>query len=137
MTSSCALKPITVEYRHVGNLPTDVFSYFVSGFKSNQISPILQTKTAFSLHFLHILKQKLHILQVEGSKIAKKINNNHPSFIYADMYQSLDKFELGFQAKTVHNIRGYVVVRRSEQEMRSMRYRMAQGTDGTDETAFF
>ena len=82
-------------------------------------------------------KQKLHILQVEGSKIAKKINNNHPSFIYADMYQSLDKFELGFQAKTVHNIRGYVVVRRSEQEMRSMRYRMAQGTDGTDETAFF
>ncbi|MBO6191009.1 MAG: hypothetical protein J6N98_01225 [Prevotella sp.] len=96
------------------------------------------------------MKQKLHILQVEGSKIAKKLNNSHPSFIYADRYQSLDKSqklssvllgrafkELGFQYRKSGSIRGYVVVRRSEQEMRSMRYRMAQGTDGTDETAFF
>jgi len=67
---------------------------------------------------LHILKQKLHILQVEGSKIAKKINNNHPSFIYADRYQSLDKF-----------------VHRSAEEMRSMRHQMAN-TD-TDDTEVF
>jgi hypothetical protein len=45
--------------------------------------------------------------------------------------------ESGFEKKTVHNIRGYVVVRRSAEEMRSMRYQMAQGTDGTDGTEIF
>ena len=48
----------------------------------------------------------------------KKLNNNHPSFIYADMYQSLDKF-----------------VHRSAEEMRSMRHQMAN-TD-TDDTEVF
>ena len=31
-----------------------------------------------------------------------------------------------------HGIRGYIVVRRSAEEMRSMRYQMAQGADGAD-----
>ncbi len=42
--------------------------------------------------------------------------------------------ELGFQSRKSGSIRGYVVVRRSAEEMRSMRYQMAQGTDGTDGT---
>ena len=67
-------------------------------------------------------------LQIVGANITQKLS----SVLLGRAFR-----ELGFQAKTVHNIRGYVVVRRSEQEMRSMRYRMAQGTDGTDETAFF
>ena len=46
-----------------------------------------------------------------------------------------DQFELGFQAKTVHNIRGYIVVHRSAEEMRSMRHQMAN-TD-TDDTEVF
>ena len=43
--------------------------------------------------------------------------------------------ELGFQAKTARNIRGYIVVRRSAEEMRSLRYQMAN-TD-TDNTVIF
>ena len=45
--------------------------------------------------------------------------------------------ELGFQSRKSGSIRGYVVVRRSAEEMRSMRYQMAQGTDGTDGTDVF
>jgi len=45
--------------------------------------------------------------------------------------------ELGFQSRKSGSIRGYVVVRRSAEEMRSMRYQMAQGTDGTDGTVVF
>ena len=39
--------------------------------------------------------------------------------------------ELGFRKKTYHNTRGYIVVRRSAEEMRSMRAMMAQ--ESTDE----
>ena len=45
--------------------------------------------------------------------------------------------ELGFQSRKSGSIRGYVVVRRSAEEMQSMRYQMAQGTDGTDGTDVF
>ena len=45
--------------------------------------------------------------------------------------------ELGFQSRKSGSIRGYVVIRRSPEEMRSMRYQMAQGTDGTDGTVVF
>ena len=41
--------------------------------------------------------------------------------------------ELGFQSKTSHNIRGYIVIRRSAEEMRAMRQQMAYtDTDDTD-----
>jgi len=44
--------------------------------------------------------------------------------------------ELGFERQYVRHVRGYIVVRRSEEEMRSLRHLMAQegnrGTDGTD-----
>ncbi len=43
---------------------------------------------------------------------------------------------LGFQSKVVRNTRGYVVVRRSADEMRSLRMRMAMHTD-TDDTDVF
>ena len=40
--------------------------------------------------------------------------------------------ELGFQKRTYHNVRGYVVVRRSMEEMRSMRCQMVHGDDTAD-----
>jgi len=46
--------------------------------------------------------------------------------------------DLGFEKKCMKHVRGYVVVRRSSEEMRSLRFQLAQaGTDGTDETAVF
>ena len=45
--------------------------------------------------------------------------------------------ELGFQSRKSGSIRGYVVVRRSAEEMRSMRYQMAQGADGADGAEIF
>jgi hypothetical protein len=38
--------------------------------------------------------------------------------------------ELGFQKKTIQNVRGYLVVRRSADEMRALRNIMAQSDDG-------
>ena len=40
--------------------------------------------------------------------------------------------ELGFERRTFHNVRGYVVVRRSAEEMRSLRQAMAQAKGHTD-----
>ena len=40
--------------------------------------------------------------------------------------------EMGFQRKTIRNVRGYVVVRRSDEERRSLRQAMAAGPDDTD-----
>jgi hypothetical protein len=47
--------------------------------------------------------------------------------------------ELGFQKKTSNNVRGYVVVRRSFDEMRSLRQQMAQSDDtaDTEDTVIF
>lgn len=48
--------------------------------------------------------------------------------------------ELGFERKTVHNVRGYIVVRRSADEMRSLRILMAsagKGNTDTDDTDGF
>ena len=42
--------------------------------------------------------------------------------------------EQGFQKKTYHNVRGYIVVRRSAEEMRSMRYLMASAAEDSDDT---
>ncbi|MBO7138524.1 MAG: hypothetical protein J6V92_08685 [Bacteroidaceae bacterium] len=40
--------------------------------------------------------------------------------------------EQGFRKKTYRNVRGYVVVRRSADEMRSVRQMMAVADDNTD-----
>jgi hypothetical protein len=40
--------------------------------------------------------------------------------------------EQGFMAKTFRNVRGYVVVRRSAEEMRAIRQAMAGCSDNTD-----
>jgi hypothetical protein len=47
--------------------------------------------------------------------------------------------ELGFQKRTRNNVRGYVVVRRSFEEMRSLRQQMAQSDDtaNTEDTVIF
>jgi len=65
-------------------------------------------------------------LQIVGANITQKLS----TVILGRAF-----VELGFEKKTVHNIRGYVVVRRSAEEMRSMRYQMAN-TD-TDNTPVF
>ena len=65
-------------------------------------------------------------LQIVGANITQKLS----SVLLGRAFR-----ELGFQAKTVHNIRGYIVVHRSAEEMRSMRHQMAN-TD-TDDTEVF
>ncbi len=65
-------------------------------------------------------------LQIVGANITQKLSTVMLGRAFV---------ELGFEKKTVHNIRGYVVVRRSAEEMRSMRYQMAN-TD-TDNTPVF
>jgi predicted P-loop ATPase len=65
-------------------------------------------------------------LQVVGANITQKLS----SVMIGRAFR-----ELGFQAKTAHNIRGYIVVRRSAEEMRAMRQQMAN-TD-TDDTVIF
>ena len=65
-------------------------------------------------------------LQVVGANITQKLS----SVMIGRAFR-----ELGFQAKTSHNIRGYIVVRRSAEEMRAMRQQMTN-TD-TDDTVIF
>ena len=62
-------------------------------------------------------------LQIVGANITQKIN----SVMLGRAFR-----ELGFKDHKSHGIRGYIVVRRSAEEMRSMRYQMAQGADGAD-----
>jgi ABC-type microcin C transport system duplicated ATPase subunit YejF len=40
--------------------------------------------------------------------------------------------ELGFKRRTMRNVRGYIVVRRSAEEMRSLRMALAAASDNTD-----
>ena len=67
-------------------------------------------------------------LQIVGANITQKLS----TVMLGRAFK-----ELGFQYRKSGSIRGYVVVRRSAEEMRSMRYQMAQGTDGTDGTEIF
>ena len=63
-------------------------------------------------------------LQVVGYGVAQKLSTVMLGRAFV---------ELGFQRKTFRNVRGYVVVRRSPEEMRSMRQQMAHtDTDDTD-----
>ena len=45
--------------------------------------------------------------------------------------------EQGFERCTSHNVRGYIVVRRTAEEMRALRSLMAQGDTHTDDTEIF
>ena len=62
-------------------------------------------------------------LQIVGANITQKISSVMLGRAFRD---------LGFKDHKSHGIRGYIVVRRSAEEMRSMRYQMAQGADGAD-----
>jgi len=68
-------------------------------------------------------------LQIIGVNITQKLNAVTLGRAFVD---------LGFEKKCMKHVRGYVVVRRSSEEMRSLRFQLAQaGTDGTDGTAVF
>ena len=64
-------------------------------------------------------------MQIVGVGITQKLNT---------VWLGRAFVELGFQKRTYHNVRGYVVVRRSMEEMRSMRCQMVHGDD-TEDTA--
>ena len=68
-------------------------------------------------------------LQIVGANITQKLSTILLGRAFVDM---------GFQKQCVRHVRGYVVVRRSAEEMKIRRHQMAQdGTDGTDGTAVF
>ena len=62
-------------------------------------------------------------LQIVGSGITQKLS----SVLLGRAF-----IEQGFERKTCRNVRGYVVVRRSPEEMRSVRNIMAMESDNTD-----
>ena len=62
-------------------------------------------------------------LQIVGSGITQKLS----SVLLGRAF-----IELGFERKTCRNVRGYIVVRRSPEEMRSVRNVMALESDNTD-----
>ena len=69
-------------------------------------------------------------MQIVGVGITQKLNSVWLGRAFS---------ELGFQKKTSNNVRGYVVVRRSFDEMRSLRQQMAQSDDtaNTEDTVIF
>jgi len=62
-------------------------------------------------------------LQVVGAGITQKLSAVSLGRAFVEM---------GFQRKTIRNVRGYVVVRRSDEERRSLCQAMAAGPDDTD-----
>ena len=64
-------------------------------------------------------------MQIVGVGITQKLNT---------VWLGRAFVELGFQKRTYRNVRGYVVVRRSAEEMRSLQSQMAHGDD-TEDTA--
>ena len=63
-------------------------------------------------------------LQIVGANITQKLSTILLGRAFVDM---------GFEKRCVRHVRGYIVVRRSADEMRALRHQMAQkGTDGTD-----
>ena len=62
-------------------------------------------------------------LQIVGANITQKLSTVVLGRSFVD---------LGFERKTFHNVRGYVVVRRSADEMRAWRTVMAQRRDDTN-----
>ena len=66
-------------------------------------------------------------LQLVGANITQKLSKEMLGRAF---------IELGFERKTSCNMRGYVVVRRSAEEMKAWRCSMAQNTD-TDDTPIF
>ena len=64
-------------------------------------------------------------MQMIGSGITQKLSKEALGHAF---------IELGFTRKTFHNMRGYIVVRRSAEEMQSLRRAMAQGSDNNTHT---
>jgi hypothetical protein len=62
-------------------------------------------------------------LQIVGIGITQKISSVLLGRAFA---------ELGFERKTSRNVRGYIAIRRSSEEMRALRSAMAQETEHTD-----
>ena len=62
-------------------------------------------------------------LQLVGANITQKLSKEMLGRAFS---------ELGFERKTFHNVRGYIVVRRSAEEMKAWRCCMAQNTDTLD-----
>ena len=59
-------------------------------------------------------------LQIVGANITQKLSKEMVSRAFT---------KLGFQSRRTSKYRGYIVVRRSAEEMRSMRFQMAAGVD--------
>ena len=66
-------------------------------------------------------------LQLVGANITQKLSKEMLGRAF---------IELGFERKTFRNVRGYVVVRRSAEEMKAWRCSMAQNTDTVDTPIF-
>ena len=66
-------------------------------------------------------------LQLVGANITQKLSKEMLGRAFS---------ELGFERKTFHNVRGYIVVRRSAEEMKAWRCSMAQNTDTLDTPIF-
>jgi hypothetical protein len=62
-------------------------------------------------------------LQIVGAGITQKLSTVSLGRAFV---------EQGFARRTFRNVRGYIVVRRSPEEMRSLRSVMAQGKGDTD-----
>jgi len=62
-------------------------------------------------------------MQIVGAGIAQKLS----SVLLGRAF-----VELGFKRRTMRNVRGYIVVRRSAEEMRSLRMALAAASDNTD-----
>ena len=68
-------------------------------------------------------------LQIVGANITQKLSTILLGRAFVDM---------GFEKRCARHVRGYIVVRRSADEMRALRHQMAQkGTDGTEGTDVF
>ena len=68
-------------------------------------------------------------LQIVGANITQKLSTILLGRAFVDM---------GFEKRCVRHVRGYIVARRSADEMRVLRHQMAQkGTDGTEGTDVF
>ena len=66
-------------------------------------------------------------LQLVGANITQKLSKEMLGRAF---------IELGFERKTFRNVRGYIVVRRSAEEMKAWRCSMAQNTDTLDTPIF-
>ena len=67
-------------------------------------------------------------MQIVSGQISAKISKEQMGHAFID---------LGFERKTYHNVRGYVVVRRSMAEIENLRSRLANTDTHTPDTPVF